>query len=100
MKHIIQYIAYSAVCAAVLLMSSCDTDVEPVEINQPGIEHQNPELYQNYLAGIRAYKASSHKIMMAWFDNSQAVPFTQAQHINAVPDSVDYVVLTNPGTVT
>ena len=100
MKHIIKCIAYSTVCAAALLMSSCDTDVEPVEINQPGIERQNPELYKNYLAGIRAYKASNHKIMMSWFDNSQTVPFTQAQHINAIPDSVDYVVLTNPGTIT
>ena len=81
-------------------MSSCDTDVEPVDINQPGIEHQNPELYQRYLASIRAYKASNHKIMMVWFDNSQAVPFTQAQHINAIPDSVDYVVLTQPSMMT
>lgn len=81
-------------------MSSCDTDVEPVDINQPGIEHQNPELYQRYLASIRAYKASNHKMMMVWFDNSQAVPFTQAQHINAIPDSVDYVVLTQPSMMT
>ena len=80
MKNIIKYIAYSTVCAVALLMSSCDTDVEPVDINQPGIERQNPELYQRYLASIRAYKASNHKIMMVWFDNSQAVPFTQAQH--------------------
>ena len=81
-------------------MSSCDTDVEPVDINQPGIERQNPELYQRYLASIRAYKASNHKMMMVWFDNSQAVPFTQAQHINAIPDSVDYVVLTQPSMMT
>lgn len=81
-------------------MSSCDTDVEPVDINQPGIEHQSPELYQRYLASIRAYKASNHKMMMVWFDNSQAVPFTQAQHINAIPDSVDYVVLTQPSMMT
>ena len=38
--------------------------------------------------------------MMVWFDNSQAVPFTQAQHINAIPDSVDYVVLTQPSMIT
>ena len=100
MKNIIKYIAYSTVCAVALLMSSCDTDVEPVDINQPGIERQNPELYQRYLASIRAYKASNHKIMMVWFDNSQAVPFTQAQHINAIPDSVDYVVLTQPSMMT
>lgn len=81
-------------------MSSCDTDVEPVDINQPGIEHQSPELYQRYLASIRAYKASNHKMMMVWFDNSQVVPFTQAQHINAIPDSVDYVVLTQPSMMT
>lgn len=100
MKHIIKSLTFSTLCAASLFLCSCDTDVEPVDINQPGIEQQNAELYQNYLTKLKAYKASRHKIMMAWFDNGQAVPFSQGQHINAVPDSVDYVVLTKPELLT
>ena len=100
MKHIIKSLTFSTICAAALFVCSCDTDVEPVDINPAGIERQNAELYQNYLTNLRAYKAGHHKIMMAWFDNAQAIPFSQAQHINAVPDSVDYVVLTKPEMLT
>ena len=100
MKHIIKSLIFLTICTMTLFLGSCDTDVEPIDINQSGIEKQNAELYRNYLTNLRAYKTSRHKIMMAWFNNSQAIPFTQAQHINAVPDSVDYIVLTKPETLT
>ncbi len=100
MNNIIKHGLLSATCAlAVLSMASCDTDVETVDINQPGIEQQNPELYKTYLANLKAYKQGHHKVLIAGFDNSNKLPFTQAQHINAVPDSVDYVILTNADAV-
>ncbi len=100
MNNIIKHGMLSACCAlGALTLASCDTDVEAVDINQPGIEQQNPELYKAYLANLKTYKQSHHKVMIAGFDNSNKLPFTQAQHINAVPDSVDYVVLTNPEAV-
>lgn len=100
MKTIINILRLSAACAASLLMlASCDTDVESIDINQPSIESQNPELYKQYLGKLKAYKQSAHKIMFAGFDNSNKLPYTQAQHINAVPDSVDYVILSNPEAI-
>lgn len=101
MNNIIKHSLLPAVCAmAALSLASCDTDVEAVDINQPGIEQQNPGLYSTYLSNLRAYKQGHHKVMFAGFDNSNKLPYTQAQHINAVPDSVDYVILTNPEAVT
>ena len=57
MKTIINILRLSAACAASLLMlASCDTDVESIDINQPSIESQNPELYKQYLGELKAYK--------------------------------------------
>ena len=100
MKNIIKHSLLSAACAlSAFALTGCDTDVEAVDINQPGIAQQNPELYKTYLSNIRAYKQGTHKVLLAGFDNSNKLPFTQAQHINAVPDSVDYVILSNPEAV-
>lgn len=87
-------------CAACLLLSlfasSCETDIENVDINQPGIEHQNAEEYAKYLANLRSYKASKHKALFGWFDNSVKNPASQGQNIYAVPDSLDFLVLKEP----
>ncbi len=100
MNNIIKHGMLSACCAlGALTLASCDTDVKAVDLNQPSIEQQNPELYKAYLASLKTYKQNQHKVLIAGFDNSNKTPFTQAQHINAVPDSVDYVVLTNPEAV-
>ena len=87
MKHIIKYIASSFACAAALFaMTACDTDVESVTINEPGINNQNAALYESYLANLRAYKQGKHKIAIGWFDNSHLVPNSQGQQMKAVPD--------------
>ena len=100
MNNIIKHGMLSACCVlGALTLASCDTDVEAVDLNQPGIEQQNPELYKTYLANLKTYKQNHHKVLIAGFNNSNKLPYTQAQHINAVPDSVDYVVLTNPEAV-
>lgn len=47
MKTIINILRLSVACAASLLMlASCDTDVESIDINQPGIESQKPRAVQ------------------------------------------------------
>ena len=48
---------------------------------------------------MRAYKASAHKVVFGWFDNSKKVPASQGQSIIAVPDSLDYLVLTSPANL-
>ena len=101
MKNIFKSIAYSVFLAGTgLLMASCDTDVEPVDINEPSILTQNSALYADYLDNLKKFKASSHKVTFGWFDNSEKTPYTQGQHIHSLPDSLDYVVLTNPDNLT
>lgn len=97
MKYYIQHIIFGI--SALLMafsMESCDTDHEPVKVKTPGISNQNPELYARYLSALRTYKSGKHKIVFGWFDNSEKIPASQGQNIIAVPDSLDYLVLTLP----
>lgn len=90
-------ILFSTACLlASLFMIGCDTDVEPMDINQPGIEHQNAEQYAKYLANLKNYKAGKHKVLFGWFDNISKNPTSQGENIHAVPDSLDYLVLKEP----
>lgn len=72
------------------------TEIESVTIKEPNIAEQNPELYTKYLENLRQYKKTEHKAVYAWFDNSEKKPFTRAQHLTQLPDSVDVVVLMYP----
>lgn len=83
---------------SVLALSACSdwTDTEGIDLNQPDITDQNPELYAKYLMNLREYKASDHKLVYVWFDNSQKVPFNRSQHITDLPDSIDVVSMIHP----
>lgn len=85
-----------------LFLSSCSdwTETESVAIVEPDIKKQNPELYGRYLDNLKAYKASDHKVLYAWFNNSEKVPFNRSQHVENLPDSIDVVVLTHPDNLT
>ena len=73
------------------------TDIEGIDIKQPNIQEQNPELYTKYLENLRQYKADTeHKKVYAWFDNSEKNPASRAQHITSLPDSIDIVGLMYP----
>ena len=80
-------------------ITSCDTDVESVDLNEPGIESQSNALYNAYLNNLRTYKNSAHKAVFGWFDNSAKSPASQGQSIVAVHDSLDYLVVTNPSNL-
>ncbi len=84
-----------AICLALV---SCDdwTEPETLPVENPDMEKQNPELYAKYLESLRTYKSAHHKVVYAWFDNREKVPFNRAQHISNLPDSVDYAVLMYP----
>ncbi len=84
-----------AAAFAVPFVSCSDwTDAERVEIKEPDMEHDNPELYAKYLAALREYKQSAgHKVVYAWFDNSVKVTASRGQRIETVPDSVDVISL-------
>lgn len=79
-------------------MSSCSdwTETESVDFHYVTLEEKNPALYEAYFQSIREYRESDHKVMIAKFDNKQTVPAGRADHITCLPDSVDYIILTNP----
>lgn len=83
---------------SVLALSACSdwTDTESINLVEPGISEQAPEQYAKYLKNLQAYKQSEHKVVYAWFDNSEKVPFTRGQHIADAPDSLDVIVMTSP----
>lgn len=90
-------IILTSVIAAALSMVSCSkwTDPESLEIRQPSIESENPELYRQYLESLREYKNSAHKIVIAEFDNKETAPAGRSEHISCLPDSIDFVILAN-----
>ncbi len=89
------------ICAA-LFVSICAgsfscsdwTDDESLGIKEVGLDQSG--FYQDYLANLRSYKKTDHKIMMGWFDNSNKNPFSMGQRLSALPDSVDFVSLMHP----
>lgn len=95
MKNIFIVASYFA---AATCFSACDdwTEVENVTINTPGIEELNPEQYAKYLQNLVEYKNSDHKVVYAWFDNSEKTPFSRGQHISDAPDSLDVISMMYP----
>lgn len=78
-------------------MISCSdwTEIESIELKQPDISTQNPELYEQYIQGLRAFKGSDHKVTYVYFDNSEKKPSSRVHHIVDLPDSVDVISLSN-----
>ncbi|MDE5799475.1 MAG: hypothetical protein K2H74_00455 [Paramuribaculum sp.] len=80
--------------------TACDDWTEPksVDIIYNTPEQADPVAYAKYLESLRQYRDSDHKLAYLWFDNPSATADynTRAQRVDALPDSVDFVVLTNP----
>lgn len=82
-----------------LIATGCSKWTEPkaIEVDHSTIDKQNPELYAEYLKNLRTYKATDHKIVLAWFDNLNYDTYSsRGQHLSEIPDSVDMVILKNP----
>lgn len=79
-------------------MSSCSewTETEAVDFRFETLEEKNPDLHCSYFQSIREYRESDHKVMIAKFDNKKTAPAGRADHVIYLPDSVDYIILTNP----
>ena len=82
----------------ILLLGSCSkwTETESLPFEYATLESKNPQLYEAYLASVRAYHATEHQVLIAKFDNKEAIPSGRADHLTCLPDSVDFVILNNP----
>ena len=100
MKNIFKHIAISA--AVILSAAACDkwTEQEPLEFDYVTIDEKNPALYEAYLQSVRDYHATEHQVLIARFDNKEGALSGRADHVNCLPDSVDYVVLNNVSVIT
>ncbi len=87
-----------AVFSFAMFAASCSdwTDTESIDLIESDIEKDDPELYAQYLANLRQYRNTNHKITYVWFDNTQDIPRSRGEQIKALPDSIDVVNLTNP----
>ena len=84
---------------AVLVSCSDWTKPESIQIEVSSLEKDNPELYAEYCKMIRDYKASDHKITYVAFDN-QSRTDDQSYNLTSLPDSIDFVELSNPESAT
>lgn len=91
------WIAVATLTGAVALTACSDwTEPQSLDITTPSLEEQNPGLYAAYMQNLRDYKAGAHKIMFVSFENRADHPSSRAEHLAALPDSVDYISINNP----
>ena len=91
-------IACLCMVAMGMMFSSCSdwTENENLKINIPNVETVDAHVYAKYLESLRNYKQTDHKMVYAWYDNSQKAPFNRSHHLTALPDSIDIVSLMYP----
>lgn len=89
-----------AMMAGALALVSCSdwTEPKPVDVAFDNITEADPETYAKYLAGLRAYRDNGHKKAYAWYANTGSFA-TQADHVSALPDSIDVLVFTTPSAI-
>lgn len=54
-------------------------------------DKENKEAYEQYLANLRAYKATEHPIMFGWFNAWQPEAPANYSKLSLIPDSMDVV---------
>ncbi len=88
-------ISVLALVAASAVFSSCSdwTMPENLDFRRQTPEQADPEAYAQYLESLRAYKQSEHNVMIVGMKGTDKYPNSQSQHIMAMPDSADYVVV-------
>lgn len=86
-----------AAVAAFVVLTSCKEWTETEFVEQRIIRpwEQNPELWAQYTAALRAYKQSEHFIVYARLHNSPERAFSEQDFMRCLPDSLDIVSLTN-----
>ena len=80
-----------------LLGASCSdwTETEGIDNTVYKPWEQNPALWADYTAALRAYKASEHYLSYARLHNSPSPASSEQDFMRCLPDSLDIVTLTN-----
>lgn len=80
-----------------LLGASCSDWTETENIDNTVLKpwEQDPALWADYTAALRAYKASAHYLSYARLHNSPSPASSEQDFMRCLPDSLDIVSLTN-----
>ena len=80
-----------------LLGASCSdwTETEAIENTVYKPWEQDPALWADYTAALRAYKQSEHYLSYARLHNSPAQAASEQDFMRCLPDSLDIVTRTN-----
>ena len=80
-----------------LLGASCSDWTETENIDSTVLKpwEQDPALWADYTAALRAYKASEHYLSYARLHNSPSPAASEQDFMRCLPDSLDIVTLTN-----
>lgn len=91
----IRYILLTAL--SVLALASCSkwTEVKSVDIKFNRPWDQDPALWAKYKASLLSYKQGEHYLFYAVFDNAPEKATRESDFMRSLPDSLDYVSLTN-----
>ncbi|MCC8036163.1 MAG: glycoside hydrolase family 18 [Rikenellaceae bacterium] len=100
MKRYLNFITILPALFLLLGMAACSDwrEKEPLDLEFDRIQDESSPVYQAYLANLREYKQTDHRIMVGWFDNTQGKTqyVSRGNHLTSVPDSMDVVVLLSP----
>ena len=91
MKGIMKITYILAAAAMVSILGSCAKWTKPESISIPETVGQSEE----YLAAIRAYKQTDHKIVVLGMDAISGPVSTRNYHPMSMPDSADYIYIKN-----
>lgn len=98
MKRIINRLLLPVLTATAMTLGACSewTQSDSLGLKYPSFEEQNPELYKQYLQRLREYKQTNHPVTIFAVTGSEKIPGQQNEHLTTVPDSVDFIRMSDP----
>ncbi len=82
-------------CSLMFVACSDWTEPTPVDYNPIFPDEQDHSLYEKYEQSLKEYKNRKHTLMLIRFANNPGTTSGEQDFLRSLPDSVDFVVLTN-----
>lgn len=91
------YMMLMTVVVLALSFTSCSkwTEPETVRLNVIYPWDRDPATWEDYFQRLRQFKERKHFLSLAEFDNAPEKPAGEKDYLRALPDSLDFVSLTN-----
>lgn len=82
---------------ALILFAGCSkwNKTESVGLDTSRPWERDPQLWEKYMEDLRSYKSRKHNLVYVRFDNAAEKPGSEKNFMRCLPDSLDFVSLTN-----